>query len=95
MSYRVADHRLDLLDRHARVAILIDRLRSPWTLCTYDEDRGDYEPIDKGCSEELITELKWLNDLYAEALATDGDVRRSLALHGPAAPADGADAKVP
>jgi hypothetical protein len=75
---RTADHRRQLMDRHARVSVLIDRLHAQWDLCILDIQNGDYEAVDEAWKRELIEELRWLNDLYAEALATEGDVRRCL-----------------
>lgn len=69
-----------------RVAVLIDRVEALWTLCTFDDQ--DYRPVDEAWSKELAAELAWLNDLYAEALANEGDVRRCLSLAPRSVPAD-------
>lgn len=82
MSDHKTENRRALLDRHARVAVLIDRLQSSWVLCTYDDLNDDYRPVDDAWGNELVAELRWLNELYGEAIANDGDVRGCLLPRG-------------
>lgn len=72
-----ADRNRRLMDRHARLAVLIDRLESQWAVCFLNE-REEYEAVDPRWSKELIEELNSLHNLYAEAVANEGDVRHCL-----------------
>ena len=78
---RTIEARREHLERHARIETLIDRLHSMWTLCT--EDNGEYGPVDEGWGKQLAEELEWLQSMYTEALATDGDVRSILLARSP------------
>lgn len=77
-DFRTAAHRKLLMDRHARIAVLIDRLQSTWRLAVYEDLNGDLLPVDDAWEKELVAELEWLHALYGEALANEGDVRRVL-----------------
>jgi len=57
--------------------VLIDRLETSWSICTLDVDNNSYEPVTAEVSSELVDELRFLHTLYGEAIATDGDVRRT------------------
>ena len=66
------------LDRYARIEVLIDRLRTIWHLCILNEVSNEYDPVDEKWRDDLTQELEWLQTLYSEALAKEGDVRHVL-----------------
>jgi hypothetical protein len=69
------------MERHARIAVLLDRLESIWHICVLEDRNLEYQPVDEAWRKDLTTELQWLHDLYAEALANEGDVRAFLMAH--------------
>jgi hypothetical protein len=76
-----------LLERHAKVAILIDRLASStFELCTYDFESHQHDHVNEW-QEDLVTELKWLQRLLSTAITNEGDVR-SMVGTGAGGPAD-------
>jgi hypothetical protein len=67
----VPDH---ILERHSRMAVLIDRLRTIWTPCTFESLNGEYHPIDDEEQKDIIAELEWLQRLLGTAMTNGGDV---------------------
>lgn len=62
----------ELLEKHARIAILVDRLgRGDLMIC--EDSNGEYLPSDE--HDDFVKELVLLQDLLAKAIETDGDVR--------------------
>jgi hypothetical protein len=85
----VVNARRELIERHQRLTVLVDRLSTIWDVCLFDAEDGRHEPIEGEWQKELVGDLEWMQEFLADAIANDGDLRRHLAAAPPQTPPPG------